>query len=248
LLGKRTSGHQQQLPPERVVKKREVVMRGALIGATIVVFSLLGGGPSTAEPCLLAYPEQSVVFRFDPAKYRLVLPGETLYNPDYDRSGAVLWDREKNRIAYEVYQAPMLEGFAPAVGPEVGFVLHSNTIDLVIDGFSRHPQQIGGIYVRFFPVPYQANPRIVIDGVELRDFYYPIAFLTVDQPTGNGFYTGTVVLKVTWSGAEAIRITVFRDKNGNRAFEGEPCYDVYLKSQGIPTAKQSWGSIKALYH
>lgn len=222
-------------------------MNNARLAVLVLALSSLPAAPAVGEPSLLAYPRENVVFHYDPSLYRLVYPGESLYNPDYDRSGAVLWDRENNRIAYEIYQAPGLQGFIPAGGGQRGFFCNRNRIRLVVDGFSEIPTQVGAIYVRFFPVPYQSTARVFVNGDELQGFYYFIPNIQAVTPTANGFYTGTVDLEVVWSGAQMLRITAFSDKDGNRAFRDEARYDVYLRDQTIPSETRSWGRIKAIY-
>jgi hypothetical protein len=200
-----------------------------------------------ADPCVLAYPEQNAVFQFDTSYYRTIYPGDSLYDPAYDRYGVMLWDIANDRIAYELYQAPGLVGFKPATNAANSFDLPINKLTLYIDGFYSAPRQLNDIYVRFLPTPPYANPVIYVEDEKLTGFYYHIPKLVVSTPTGNGFYSDRIKLDMVWSGAQSMKITVFSDKNGNGVFDGIERYNVFMLDQTIPTSNATWGQIKAQY-
>jgi hypothetical protein len=219
-----------------------------LCSAAIALFIMvLCPAFASADCCLLAYPDQNAVFHFDPSHYRMILPGDSLYDPAYNRFGVMLWDIENDRIAYELYQAPGLIGFEPASHEANVFNFPANRFTLHIDGFFNQPRRLNDIYVRFLPTPYNAQTTIYANDDLVSGLYYHIPQLVVSTPLGNGFYSDTIDLEIVWSGAEAMKITVFSDKNGNRAFDGEERYNVFMPDQTVPAQSSTWGQIKAQY-
>ncbi len=208
---------------------------------------LLAPAFSSAEPGILAYPSSNAIFQYDPLKYILIYPGDSLYDPAYDRFGVVLWDTENNRIAYELYQAPGLLGFEPAYIEKNSFKLPSNRLILNVDGFYHLPRRLNDIIVRFLPTPGNAEPVIYADDTKVEGLKYYIPSLEVSTPTGNGYYSDKVTLNIVWSGAQSIKISVFCDKNGNGLFEGTESFSVFMQDQTIPVTNSTWGGIKAQY-
>ncbi|MBI4720639.1 MAG: hypothetical protein HY770_05370 [Chitinivibrionia bacterium] len=216
----------------------------------IMAFSLLAAftpRPAVADPCLLAYPDMNAVFQFNPSNYLMIFPGDSLYDPDYDRFGVMLWDIRSDRIAYELYQAPGLLGFEPALAGANSFNLPANKFTLYIDGFYHAPRQLNDVYVRFLPTPFDAEPAIYVDGERITGLYYYIPQLVVSTRQENGFYSDTIALDIAWSGAESMKITVFSDKDGNRVFDGEALYNVFMMDQTVPAESATWGQIKAQF-
>lgn len=202
---------------------------------------------ASADACLLAYPDQNAVFQFDPSLYRMITPEDNLYDPAYDRFGVMLWDVENDRIAYELYQAPGLMGFEPASIEPNTFNFPANKFTLYIDGFYRVPRQLNDIYVRFLPTPANAATLIYANDELVPGLYYHIPRLVVSTQLENGFYSDTIPVEIVWSGAAAMKIMVFSDKNGNRAFDGEERFSVFMMDQTVPAANTTWGQIKAQF-
>jgi hypothetical protein len=204
-------------------------------------------GYALADPCLLIYPLDQTVFRYDAARYVLITEGEPGYNHSYAVSGNVLWDVHNDRIASEVYQAPELQGFLESYERRNEFYINRMSATIVIDGFYHLPRQLNDIYLRFLPYPRDAYTQIYINGRLMTERSYRISHLLVATPTDGGFYSDTVVLDIEWNGAKSILISAYSDKNGNRAFDGEPCFNVLLEDPTVPVSETTWGHIKSLY-
>ena len=224
--------------------------RACIVVQVLVLLSLLAlFSPlvAQAEPCVLAYPIENVIFKFDPVAHEMVFPGDSRYDFQYDRSGVMLWDKSSGRVAYEAYQAPRLQGFQPNNMGTSTFYLLGNRYTLVIDGYYHAPRKLNNIYVRFTPTPADASPIIHINGEQFYGLYYHIPQLDVSTLTDEGYYSDSINLNMSWTGAEAIEITVFSDRNNNGVFDGEPCSTVFMEDMTIPTENLSWGAIKSLY-
>jgi len=202
---------------------------------------------ASAESSILVYPQGNAVFQFDPSSYKLVYPGDSLYDPAYDRFGVMLWDINRSRIAYELYQAPGLLGFEPGYMQKNAFNLPTNRLTLYVDGFFSSPRRLNDIYVRFLPTPTNAEPVIYVNDSRVEGLVYYIPELIVSTPTENGFFSDRISLDIVWSGAKAMKIMVFSDKNGDGVFEGTEEYSVYMQDQTVSTEDASWGKIKAMY-
>lgn len=219
-------------------------MRKALI--FILILSVLVGS-ALADPCLLIYPNNRTVFHYDASRYALITEGEPGYNHQYSLMGHVLWDVALNRIASEVYQAPDLEGFVESSDGKSLFYAPRRISGIVIDGFYAEPRRLNDIYLRFLPFPRDAFTQIYINGNLLTEPYYHIPQLLVTTPMGEGFYSDKITLMIEWSGAKSILVSAFSDKNGNRSFEGEPCFNILLEDPTVPVDDTTWGHIKSLY-
>ncbi len=204
-------------------------------------------GVVQAEPCLLVYPLCQTVFRFDSARYTLIYPGDSLYDQEYDRSGTMLWDVVNNRVPHEIYQAPHLEGFEASPFGRSEFYAARIELAIVIDGFYHSPRRLNDIYVRFLPVPFYALLDVRVNGVEVPAHRHHIPLMMVLSPLPNGFYSDTLSMNISWTGASALRVTAFADKDGDKAYDGEPCFSVYLEDPTIPVEETTWGYIKSLY-
>lgn len=203
--------------------------------------------PVAADSSLLAYPSQHAIFQFDPSHYRPVTANDPLFDARYERFGVMLWDIEHDRIAYELYQAPGLMGFEPASVEANAFNFPANKFTLWIDGFYDVPRQLNDIYIRFLPTPANAATVIYANDELVAGLYYHIPCLVVSTRLDNGFYSDTIPVDIVWSGAEAMKITVFSDKNGNRVFDGEERFSVYMQDQTVPVSNSTWGQIKAQF-
>jgi hypothetical protein len=200
-----------------------------------------------AEPCILAYPAGRVSFLYDTARYEAKSAGDPLFDPAYAVGGLMLWDKLKERIAFEVYQAPGLEAFAPSLSGRSEFLFYGLEMQLVIDGFAETPRQLSDVIVQFSPQPLGASAAILVDGVPVSDLRYAAPRLVVSTPTGTGYYSDSVTINVGYSGVLRIDMIVFQDRNGNRIFDGDECYGTIIEDFTIPVEEKTWGSIKALY-
>jgi hypothetical protein len=213
----------------------------------LFLFLFLMVGKLFAEPCLLIYPLQSTVFRFDPFRYQVVTDTDPRYDPLYDRSGKMLWDLVDDRVAYEVYQAPNLQGFmASATGRSEYFVTKWE-VDLAVDGFYSQPRRLNDIFVRFQPIPSDALLDITVNGHQLTNYRHFIPALSVQSAVHSSFYSDTASFTVNWLGAKQIIVTAFADKDGNGVYNGEPCFNVLLEDPYVPALNTTWGQIKAIY-
>lgn len=226
-------------------------MRSGGLGVYFLILVLFGmaasATPALGDACLLVYPDQNAVFQFNPAHYLAIDRDDPRYDPAYDRFGVMLWDIDNNRIAYELYQAPGLMGFEPAGSGTNSFNIPANKFTLHIDGFFHAPRQLNDIYVRFLPMPANASTVIYANDHLVKGLRYYIPRLVVSTPLENGFYSDTLPVEIVWSGAEAMKIMVFSDKNGNGVFDGEERYSVFMLDQTVPAANSTWGQIKAQF-
>jgi hypothetical protein len=200
-----------------------------------------------AEPCLLIYPLQNTIFRYDPARYITVTSGDSSYDPAYGLAGEMLWDNVHNRIAYEVYQAPLLQGFVVSSTGKNEFYTPKTEVTLVIDGFYHAPRRLSDIYVRFTPFPADAFIEIRVNGAVVKNYRHFVPLLEILSVVGSDFYSDTVSLDVEWTGTKQLTVTAFADKNGNQVHDGESCFSVLLEDPAIPTSSTTWGMIKSLY-
>jgi hypothetical protein len=214
----------------------------------LFVFSLLLETNAIAEPCLLIYPLQNTVFRYDPSKYTTLTSADPRFDPAFDRGGLMLWDLVNNRVACEVYQAPNLQGFVQSSTGRNEYFVARLEVDLVVDGFYTQPRRLNDIIVLFQPVPYDAILDVAVSGNELDNYRHFIPSLMVDSPIHCCFYSDTVSFNVEWLGAKQVIVTAFADKDGNDVFYGEPCFDVLLEDPWVPTENTTWGRMKAIYN
>lgn len=202
---------------------------------------------AVAEPCVLAYPLTSTIFRFDASRFELLGPASPYYDPDYSLVGGVLWDIDADRIAYEVYRAPALAGFEPAVLSGSQFYTVGNRTTIAVDGFAATPRQLNDIVVQFIAIPAGSVPEIFVDGAPVKGLRHVIPRLVVSTPVDGGFFSDTVEINIEWRGAPKVRVAVYADRNGNRVFDGEPCSSILIEDLTVPVREHTWGSLKALY-
>jgi hypothetical protein len=220
----------------------------------LLILLVLGGVLSSfvvcihAEPALLVYPSTVATFRYDPARYQLLLPSDPNYDPAYSVGGSVLWDKVEQRIPVEVYRAPNLVGFEPSADGRNEFVTMSNDFYLIVDGFFHCPRQLSNLYVRFIPDPPQSTALIIMNGQPIDYYIEPIPGFAVSTPVGDGWYADTQQFRVRWSAATGIRITAWGDKDGDGIYsDGKPLFGVYVRDNSVPVKTKTWGGVKSLY-
>jgi len=221
-----------------------------LICSTVVVFALPTAvlAPTQAEPDLLLYPDAPTEFRYDPVQFEAITSGHPDFDSDYQVGGVSLWDRVENRIAYEVFRAPVLTGISPSPNGRNEFLLMTNEFKVVVDGFSAYPRYLGSVYVRFIPDPPHATALIEMAGEKIDFLIQPIDPINVRDETPDGFYSSTRRVHIRWSGAVGIRITAYGDKNNNRVYDGgQHRWSIYVFDNSVPVKNSTWGAIKAQY-
>ena len=226
------------------------VVRNSVPGVLTFVFlsCLLVAGTSRADYALRIYPDAPAVFRYDTSRYQTVSPEDARFNAAYGVGGTMLWDAVENRVALEVYRAPYLTGFEPSPDGRNEYVTMINDFNLVIDGFGEAPRRLGGLYLRFIPDPPPTRPLIQVDGAAIDRLIVPVAGFDALTPTGDGHYEGLQSAGIVWSASTGIRISVFADKDGDGVYSGGvPCFGVYVRDGSVPTRRETWGGLKALY-
>jgi hypothetical protein len=217
----------------------------ALIFLVLVV---LGPGAARADVGLLVYPANYVIFQYDPADYEVKYPADPNFDPAYAVAGFMLWNRPENRVAYEVYRAPLISGFETSATGRNEYYTAGNLAMISVDGFSEYPRQLNDIYIEFQPFPPSSSPNIFVDDVRVEGLRYYVPQLVIATPTGNGFYSDRLQFRLRWLGAQYVRIIVYADKNGNRVFDGEPSVDLLMEDLTVPAQERTWGGIKTLYN
>jgi len=204
-------------------------------------------GAAFAEPSYLIYPNVPTVFRYDVNRYEVVGSGDALrFNPQYAVGNIMLWDRVDGRIPFEVYGAPQIVGFEPTVGTSE-FVCYNDDFDLVLDGVGRQPYTIGNLYLRFWPYQAQSSAVLTIDGHVTDHLTVPLASLDVSTPVQDGYYSDTRVHHVEWTGAGAMEIVAFSDKDGDGRYTGTPAFRITSRYTPVATQPSTWGKVKSLY-
>lgn len=222
-------------------------VRSFLVFAIIGVAAAWALPAGAAEPSVLSYPNTSAVFHYDPARYQVLRPGDTGYDPAWAIAGQMLWDHLDGRIPTEIYRAPELVGFEPSAEWRSEYVTLRNSFDLTVDGFSSQPRFLGNLTVRFVPEPASATTVITVNGVTLDGFILPLGNLEVLTPVQDG-YSDTLVRSLSWTGASSLRIVVFADRNLNGVYDdGPPLFSVRAQDNPIPVEETSWGRVKSLY-
>ncbi len=232
-----------------------IMSRSSTITGIALAFLWLAGMPSvaSADPCMMVYPDSDCTYHYDPAEYFTVGPGHMLYDPEFDRGGLVLIELEMHEIAYNVYQAPELNGFE--MDPENhGFFTFGRNLDIIIDGFSHVPttyRNVIVVFVRFEPswcrpsFFVNGNPVLYLEGL---GWFCPIGDLVVSTPTlwGNN-YSDSITLDITWEDCIGVRMFAFSDENYNFVKDGGECFSAFSHDTTVQTERNTWGAIKALY-
>jgi hypothetical protein len=209
---------------------------------------LVQAGAAFAEPSYLIYPSVPTVFRYDTSRYEVVGSNDaSRFNANYAVGNYMLWDRVDGRIPYEVYGAPQLVGFEPTTSGTSEYVTYNDEFDLVIDGFGSQPYTIGNLYLRFWPYPATNTATLTVDGVTSDHLTVPLSSLAVNTPTGDGYYSNTRVHHVSWTGASAMEIVAFSDKDGDGRFTGQPLFRIVARYTPVATQPTTWGKVKSLY-
>jgi len=214
----------------------------------LFVFSIFFVGNVFAEPCLLIYPLQNTVFRYDSFRYMTITDADPRFDSEFDRAGKMLWDLVNDRVACEVYQAPNLQGFVESTTGRSEYYVTKLNVGLAVDGFFPEPRQLSDIYVRFQPIPTDAIVDITVNGNQLSNYRHFIPALSVMSSLLCCFYSDTVSFDVEWIGAKQLIVTAFADKDGNGVYNGEPCFNVLLEDPWVPAENTTWGRIKAIYN
>jgi len=225
-----------------------VVLKLFICSVAVSAQLCLATALACAEPLLLVYPNKPAEFRYNPAEYELVTPGDPRFDTDFDIGGVMLWDKIEERIAYEVYRAPNITSFQTSSSGMNEFVLLVNEFTLIVDGYCEYPRQLNELYIRFFPDPPHSSALVILKGEPIDYLIMPIPGINVQTPTPEGCYSDTRNFHVAWSAAVGLRVTVYGDKNGNRIYDGGvPKWSIYVMDNTVPVQETTWGAIKALY-
>ncbi len=224
-----------------------MITRHHIITAFLLAVLFVARPAAAADVGLLVYPFGHVDFHYAPTDYVIVEPVDPQYDPTYGVAGRMLWNRFEQRVAFEVYRAPGLSGFETSTSGRSEFYTAANTATICVDGFSKFPRQLNDIYVEFVPYPASSSLDIFINGARIEGLRYVIPRLVVTTPVGDGYYSDTVTFGLRWVGAHFVRIIAYADKNGNRVFDGDPSYSIFMEDLTVPTESKTWGGIKVLY-
>ena len=133
------------------------------IAMTVALGACLLAVPALADPCLVVYPAGPCTYHYSPAKYTTVGPGHPLYDPLYDRGGAVLLVVGSNSIDLSIYQPPLLAGFIADTSDE-GYYFDGGAFDLTVDGFANSPTTYVNILLMFDRAqPSGCSPTITVE-------------------------------------------------------------------------------------
>ena len=204
-------------------------------------------GSAVAEPSYLIYPVGvPTVFRYDVGRYEVIGSGQEKFDPSYAIGNYMLWDRVNGRVPVEIYGATQLVGFEPVVGSSE-YVIYRDDFDLVVDGYGPFPRTLGNLCLRFWPYSAQGTSTLSIDGATTDRLTVGVPDLEVTTPLNDGYYAGSRLHHVAWTGAVAMEIVAFSDKDGDRAFQGTPAFRIVARHVPVAVEKTSWGKVKALY-
>ena len=230
---------------------RHLLTRAALVVAIALVVVPVA---ALADPCLVVYPDATVIYHYEAAEYYTVMMGDPLYDAAYDRGGEVLIDINTDEIAYDVYQAPGLAGFQ-LDNLNQGYFTMEHDFTLIVDGFSNAPTTYTNIILVFDWVePDGCTPIMTVDGnpptysAALGGWTYAIGDLSVSTPTPDGNnYSDTVELDFSWTGCQTVRIWAFADDNFDGLHNGGECFSAFSHDLTVPVEETSWGQLKSLY-
>jgi len=219
--------------------------KGIVLG--LILCATAFAGRVHAEPSYLIYPSSPAVFRYDPAHYELVSPGDPRFDPAYMIGGQMLWDRVESRIPVELYRAPVITAFEASTSGCNEFITLGNDFDVIVDGFGPSPRTLGSLCLRFWPEPPSALVQVFIDGAPVVALTKGLTPIEVETDIGNGFYSDTGVHRFTWVGSSGLEIIAFSDKNANGAFEGNAPFRIIARDNVVGVEARTWGGVKALY-
>lgn len=202
-----------------------------------------------ADPCLVVYPDAPCIYRYDPAEYYTVGPGDPLYDPIYDRGGMVLLEIASNDVDMSIYQAPHLTGFEVAYDGNDGYFFGGTMFSLIVDGFSNTPTTYENVLVVFDKaVPSGCVPTVSVNATPVAGGVYHLGDLVVSTPTPDGNnYSDTRTILIDWRGCYGTRIWAFADADYDGKRDGGECFTAFSHDITIPTRDTTWGAIKELY-
>ena len=204
-------------------------------------------GAVIAEPSYLIYPANvPTVFRYDTGRYDLIGTGQDKFDPQYAVGNYMRWDRIANRVPVEVYGAPQLLGFEPTAGPSE-YLVYTDNFDVVVDGYGPSPRTIGNLCFRFWPYVTNGAAVFNIDGTETMQLTVPMGSLEVSQLLDDGYYGGKTTHHVSWTGAQALELVAFSDKDGDLGYRGTPLFRIVSRLAPVAVESTSWGRVKSLY-
>jgi len=226
-----------------------ICYRFLAVSLLILLISLIFTGNSSADPCLVVYPGVSCVYHYDTSEYYTVGPGDSLYDPEYDRGGEVLLEMGSGEIDLSIYQAPNLIGFEPSTGGNEGYAFVSNDFTIYVDGFSNSPTTYNNILLVFDDIlPEGCSPVILINGEPLDGNVFTLGDLNVSTPTEDGNnYSDYLTVDVYWSGCYGVHIWAFADEDYNGVHDGGECFTAFSHDSMIDAEDSSWGAVKAIY-
>ncbi len=230
---------------------RPMVSRLAVLTLAIVAIAILAG-PVLADPCLVVYPTANCIYHYDITEYYTVAPGDSLYDPMYDRGGEVLIDLNTDTIDLSIYQAPGLVGFTPSTFSNEGYFFTGHDFDLVIDGFNDVPTTYANVLLVFEPDPAECSPLVTIDGNPAMydaglGWYYPVGDLVVTTPTPGGDYSDTITFSIHFDLCTGMMMWAFADEDSDLFRDGGECFSAFSHDATVPVEETTWGGIKALY-
>jgi len=224
-------------------------MRAACMFGILLLLPVL----ALADPCLIVYPDAATVYHYDVNEYYTVGPGHPLYDPLYDRGGEVLVEHG-DEIAYNIYQAPQLDGFQPSQNGVEGYFIDDGLFDLIVDGFHNAPITFENVLLVFEPVPAGCGLLVLVDGMVAEyepglGYYRPIGDIVVSTPTGvGGNYSDTVTVEIAWGGCEGFQGWAFSDENYNLHRDGGECKTAFSHDFHVPVEQTTWGAIRSIFN
>lgn len=219
-----------------------------VLASSIGILGLVVCPYATPDPCLVAYPGGPCVYYYDPAIYYTAGPGDSLYDPVYDRGGMVLLRIGTNDVDLSIYQAPGLAGFVASPADQ-GFYFEGTSFQLILDGFSHVPTTYTNVLVVFDrTMPTGCSPVIHANGSLLNGTVYPAGDLVVQTPTPEGNnYSDVITLAVSAVGCYGVHVWAFSDENYSGAKEDGECFTAFSHDVCIPVREATWGKVKSLY-
>ncbi len=218
-----------------------------LLLAALFILSLASA--AIADPCLVVYPSGPCVYHYDVTEYYTVGPGHPLYDTEYDRGGEVLLETGTDEIDGSVYQAPMIEGFAPSMGGNEGYFFTGTDYELIIDGYSNRATTFVNILVVFDDlIPVSCIPEITVNGMPIAGNIYNAGDLVVSTPTPKGNkYSDTMAIDIGWRGCYGVHVWAFADEDNSGTRDGGECFTAFSHDVTIPTESSTWGAIKSMH-
>jgi hypothetical protein len=208
-------------------------------------------GTALADPCLVIYPTGATYYHYDPSEYYTAGPGDLGYDAAYDRGGEVLLEQGTGDLAYDVYQAPNLDGFVED-SVDQGYFFEGTEFDLVIDGFNHQMTTYTNILLVANALPESCPPEVYVDGSLMNydaglGFWMSLGDLAVSTPAQGNNYSDTITVHVSWNSCAEIAFWAFADEDYNMMHDGGECFTAFSHDTTVPTAPSSWSVIKGQY-